>query len=70
VRLYDVSVLDTLLTVKTGRKTGRSGVFSFHHYKVMVAERTCMGKKIDVVTSEKLGVKAMVPGHGKMYEIT
>jgi hypothetical protein len=33
-------------------------VFSlFSIYKVMVAERACMGKKIDVVTSEKLGIK-------------
>jgi hypothetical protein len=70
VRLYDVSVLDTLLTVKIGRKTDRSGVFSFHHYKVMVAECACMGKKIEIVTSEKLGVKAMVPDNGKTYEIT
>jgi hypothetical protein len=36
----------------------------------MVAEYACMGKKIDVVTSEKLGVKAIVPGNSKMYEIT
>jgi hypothetical protein len=69
VRLYDLSVLDRLLTVKIGRKTDRSGIFSFHNYKFMVSERACMGKKIDVVMSEKLGMKAMVPGSSKLYEI-
>jgi hypothetical protein len=70
VRLCDRSALDTLLTVKIGRKTDRSGVFSFHHYKFMVAERACMDKKIEIVMSEKLGVKAMVPGNSTTYEIT
>jgi hypothetical protein len=69
VRLYDLSTLDTLLTVKIGRTTDRSGVFSFHNYKFMVAERACMGKKIEIVMSEKLGMKAMVPGNSKLYEI-
>jgi hypothetical protein len=64
-----VSVLNIILTVKIGRKTDRSGVFSFQNYKIMMAERTCMSKKIDVVMSEKLGMKAMVPGNGKTYEI-
>jgi hypothetical protein len=36
----------------------------------MVAERACMGKKIEIVMSEKLGVKTMVPSNGKTYEIT
>jgi hypothetical protein len=36
----------------------------------MMVERACMGKKIDIVTSEKIGMKAMVPGNGKTYEIT
>jgi hypothetical protein len=36
----------------------------------MMVECACMGKKIDVVTSEKLGVKTMVLRNGKTYEIT
>ena len=68
-KLYDMSALDALLTVKIERRTDRSGVFSFHNYKFMVTERACMGKKIEIVMSEKIGMKAMVPGNSKMYEI-
>jgi transposase len=69
VKLYDLSTLDTLLTVKIERSTDRSGVFSFHKHKFMVTDRACMGKKIEIVMSEKIGMKAMARGDNTLYEI-
>jgi hypothetical protein len=68
-QLYDLSALDTLLTVKIERNTDRAGVFSFHNHKFMVTDRACMGKKIEIVMSEKIGMKAMVSGGNNLYEI-
>jgi hypothetical protein len=67
VKLYDTSVLDALLTVKVERKTDASGVFSFHNHKFIVPDPACRGKKIRILMSEKLGLKAMA---GKtLYDI-
>jgi transposase len=67
VKLYDNSVLDSLLTVKIERKTDNSGVFSFHNHKFIVSDPACRGKKITVMMSEKLGLKALM---GKnLYDI-
>jgi transposase len=67
VRLYDLSVLDTLLAVKFQRKTDNSGVFSFHNHKFLVTDPNCLGKMITILMSEKIGYKAMLGR--KLYDI-
>jgi hypothetical protein len=67
VKLYGTSVLDTLLAAKIERKTDSAGVFSFHNHKFIVPALACRGKKITVVMSEKLGIKASL--RGKLYDI-
>jgi hypothetical protein len=69
VRLYDTSILDTLLVCRIPRKTDSSGVFQFHNHKFIVPAPACRGKKIDLVMSEKIGFKAMLTRHGQLYEI-
>ena len=69
VRLYDTSILDTLLVCRIPRKTDNSGVFQFHNHKFIVPDPACRGKKIDLVMSEKIGFKAMLGRHGPLYEI-
>jgi transposase len=71
VRLYDASVLDTLLVCRVPRKTDGSGVFQFHNHKFLVPDPACRGKKIDLVMSEKIGFKAMLCNskHGPLYAI-
>jgi transposase len=69
VRLYDTSILDTLLVCRVPRKTDGSGVFQFHNHKFIVPDPACRGKKIDLVMSEKIGFKAMLNRHSQLYEI-
>jgi transposase len=67
VRLFDTSVLDTMLVAKISRKTDGSGVFSFHNHKFIVSDPACRGKTIDLLMSEKIGFKAMLGK--KLYDI-
>ena len=69
IRLYDTSILDTLLVCRIPRKTDGSGVFQFHSHKFIVPDPACRGKKIDLVMSEKIGFKAMRTRHGQLYDI-
>jgi transposase len=69
VRLYDISALDVLLAAKIERKTDSSGVFSFHNYKFLVSDPACRGKKINIIMSEKLGLKAMLRTGSTLYDI-
>jgi hypothetical protein len=67
VRLYDTSILDTMLSAKITRKTDNSGVFSFHNHKFIVSDPACRGKTIELLMSEKIGFKAMLGK--KLYDI-
>lgn len=67
MRLYDNSILDTLLVAKINRKTDNTGVFSFHNHKFYIPAPDCRGKKISLVMSEKIGFKAMLGR--KLYDI-
>ena len=67
VRLYDTSILDTLLVAKIQRKADNAGMFSFHNHKFFIPAPECRGKKIFIVMSEKIRFKAMLDK--KLYEI-
>lgn len=60
VPLQDTSFLDTLLTARVERKTNGQGVFSFENYKFIIDAPECRNKKITIVMSEKIGIKAML----------
>jgi hypothetical protein len=67
VRLYDTSILDTMLAAKISRKTDSAGVFSFHNHKFIVSNPACRSKTIEILMSEKIGFKAMLGK--KLYDI-
>jgi hypothetical protein len=67
IRLYDNSLLDTLLTVKIERKTDLNGIFSLHNHKFLIPDPACRGRKVAILMSEKIGFKACAGG--KLYDI-
>jgi transposase len=69
VRLFDNSVLDTLLVCRVPRKTNGAGVFQFHNHKFIIPAPACRGKNVELVMSEKIGFKAMLNRHGTLYDI-
>jgi hypothetical protein len=69
VRLYDTSILDLMLAARVERKTGSAGVFQFHNFKFYIPDPACRGRKITLIMSERLGIKAMTGSGPKLYGI-
>lgn len=67
VPLHDTNFLDTLLTAKVERTTNGQGIFSLDTYKFMIEAPECRNKRITLVMSEKIGVRAKYGN--KYYDI-